>query len=142
MEFGEVELAAVVNVGERPDARKIVFGKAALGKDLSSSLPADETGVLSVPGAEDGVVALLLSLAQRPRDARLLGLNLLEGLLERHALGLELRGTACTVRGRDVERHERTRHHLQPRIDKARRLSDEGTLARETSGLGHEAWTW
>ncbi|KAJ7041980.1 hypothetical protein C8F04DRAFT_112950 [Mycena alexandri] len=144
VEFGHVELSAVIDVGQSPDPREIVLVEPTLAKDTERSGTVDEARLLGVPGAEDGVVALLLRRSERPGDARLLRLTLLEGLLEREAVGqlllLELRGTACAVGRGGVEGHERAGHHLQAWIDEAGGLGDEGSLGGEASWLGAEGW--
>lgn len=77
-----------------PNTRQVVFVESTLAKDFESSLTADETRVLSVPGPKDGVVALLLCFGESPGhpwgcSSSLSLVVLLEGLLERE--------TACEL---------------------------------------------
>ncbi len=77
VELVDVELSSVAGIGEMPDLHELVGLETALTKDLASDFAVDEAGALRVPGAEDGVVALPLFLAECPGDARLFGALLL-----------------------------------------------------------------
>lgn len=141
-----------------PYLSKIIPIQSTLPEYLQCSLTIDETCALQVPSPEDLIVILLLRFRQCPRDPRgcataLDLIVLLERLLEIEAtlLLLKLRQAGGVVRSGSVGRKEGARHHLQPRVYKARRLWDEGAQAtasrepcrlrrewRQTRGAAHE----
>ena len=76
---------------------QVILSQTAVSKNLQGRLSTDEACTLSVPSPENGIVAFLFGLGQRPwnsgSDGTSLGLiMLLEGLLEGKAALKLLRG--------------------------------------------------